>query len=125
LSFGSWRPWAPTAEPRLSFGTAAELRNRLGTSTRRGTSNRRLVEAGLCGRIRHPGYLGQPLGVVAMLVLTVAAFGWRIRVEEAALRENRPPSLPCRPRPRLSRPFQRLDWHIVRRRSSLTSRAAS
>lgn len=58
----------------------------------------RLVETGLYGRIRHPGYLGQLLvffgaalalgnaiGAVAMLVITGAVFGWRIRVEEAAL----------------------------------------
>jgi protein-S-isoprenylcysteine O-methyltransferase Ste14 len=58
----------------------------------------RLVETGLYRRIRHPGYLGQllvflgpavalanALGVVAMLVATLVAFGWRIRVEEAAL----------------------------------------
>ncbi len=58
----------------------------------------RLVETGLYRRIRHPGYLGQLLvflgaalalgnaiGALAMLVITVIAFGWRIRVEEAAL----------------------------------------
>jgi protein-S-isoprenylcysteine O-methyltransferase Ste14 len=58
----------------------------------------RLVESGIYRRIRHPGYLGQilvflgaavalanALGVVAMLVATLVAFGWRIRVEEAAL----------------------------------------
>jgi protein-S-isoprenylcysteine O-methyltransferase Ste14 len=58
----------------------------------------RLVKTGLYRRIRHPGYLGQllvfagaavafgnALGVVAMLVVTLVAFGRRIRVEEAAL----------------------------------------
>ncbi len=58
----------------------------------------RLVETGLYRRIRHPGYLGQLLvfagaavalanafGIVAMVVITLVAFGWRMRVEEVAL----------------------------------------
>lgn len=59
----------------------------------------RLVEAGPYRRIRHPGYLGQLLvllgvgvalgswlAIVGLMVPVTAAFLWRIRVEEAALR---------------------------------------
>jgi protein-S-isoprenylcysteine O-methyltransferase Ste14 len=77
----------------------------------------RLVETGPYRRIRHPGYLGQLLvflgaalalgnaiGAIAMLVITVGAFGWRIRVEEAALGE------------RLGEPYEayrRRTWRLV------------
>ena len=58
-----------------------------------------LIEAGLYRRIRHPGYLGQLLvllgvsvalanwlSIAGLMVPVLAAFLWRIRVEEQALR---------------------------------------
>ena len=60
-----------------------------------------LIEAGLYRRIRHPGYLGQLLvllgvgialanwlSIIGLMVPVLAAFLWRIRVEEEALRRE-------------------------------------
>jgi protein-S-isoprenylcysteine O-methyltransferase Ste14 len=60
-----------------------------------------LVAAGLYGRVRHPGYLGQLLvfaglgvalanwlAILGLLLPVVVVFAWRIRVEEAELRAH-------------------------------------
>jgi protein-S-isoprenylcysteine O-methyltransferase len=62
-------------------------------------ADHRLIETGPYRRIRHPGYLGQLLvllgvgvalanwlSIVGLMVPVLAAFLWRIRVEEDALR---------------------------------------
>ncbi len=64
-------------------------------------TDHRLIETGPYRRIRHPGYLGQllvlfgvgialanGLSVVGLMVPVLAAFLWRIRVEEGALRRE-------------------------------------
>lgn len=63
--------------------------------------DQQLVSTGLYGHVRHPGYLGQLLvfagfgvalanwiSIIGLLLPVMAVFGWRIHVEEAALRRR-------------------------------------
>lgn len=80
-------------------------------------ADHRLVEAGLYGRIRHPGYLGQLLvfagvgvalanwvSIAAMIAFAFVAFRWRISVEEAALRARFPDQYDA---------YRRRTWRLI------------
>jgi protein-S-isoprenylcysteine O-methyltransferase len=64
-------------------------------------TDQHLVTSGVYRRVRHPGYLGQLLvfaglgvglanwvSIIGLLAPVIAAFGWRIHVEEAELRQH-------------------------------------